>query len=127
MENEHSTPSNSRLSCGELVLDLHAKTAAIAGEPIALTPLEFNLLAYMAYHQTRPVPVSELLEAVWNCADGGTANQVTCCIKRLRKKLAGEGAPQYLHNQRGFGFRLCEPEKLPSPDGIGDEESLTLF
>jgi len=123
MESEQFTPSNENLSCGELVLDLQAKTIVLAGESITLTPLEFSVLVYLASCQMRPVPAEELLEAVWGCAEGGTINQVTCCIKRLRKKLTIEGVPQYLRTQRGFGFRLCDPP----PNGEVDEAKLTLF
>lgn len=112
MEDKQSHHSESQFSRGQLVLDLYAKAVTIAGEPVAITPLEFNLLVYLARHPMRPVPGEELLEAIWDC-QYGTTNQVTCCVKRLRKKLAVEGVPQYLHTQRGFGFRLCEPHKLP--------------
>jgi len=114
MQDEHPNHSESQFSCGQLVLDLDAKTVKMANELVAVTPLEFNLLAYLMHHQTRPVPVDELLNAVWGCLDGGTSNQVICTVKRLRKKLRlNENTPQYLCTQRGFGFRLCEPDKLP--------------
>jgi two-component system alkaline phosphatase synthesis response regulator PhoP len=128
MENHPTTFSNSHLSCGELLLDLEAKAVFLARAAVALTPLEFKLLVYLAHRQTRPVSVEELLETVWKCTDGGTANQVICSVKRLRKKLAVDGMPQYLHTHRGFGFRLCEPGKIPPPpDGKGDEADMTLF
>lgn len=123
MQAEYLHLSESKLSCETLILCVHAKTVTVAGESVAVTPLEFNLLAYLVRNQTRPVSVEELLEAVWHCADGGTVNQVTCCIKRLRKKLTVDGVPQYLHTQRGFGFRLCEPGKLPSPTERGIKNS----
>ena len=85
-------------------------------------PSGIQTAALPVIHRPRPVPAEELLEHVWEHSDGGTANQVMCCIRRLRQKLAvGEDTPQYLHTVRGFGYRLCEPEGLP-PTGVNEAE-----
>jgi len=119
MDNHHPEP---QWTCGELTLHLYSKTASVEGQPVFLTPLEFKLLHYLFIHRPRPVPAEELLEHVWEHSDGGTANQVMCCVRRLRQKLAvGEDTPQYIHTVRGFGYRLCEPEGLP-PTGVNEAE-----
>lgn len=114
MKNNLDRTPGPQFSCGELTFCLYSKTVKVAGQLVAVSPLELDLLDYLARYQTRPIPADELLEAIWNCSDGGTVNQVKCCIGRLRKKLAvDEDTPQYIHSVRGFGNRLCKPEELP--------------
>ena len=113
MENSNSGPS---FSCCSLEICFDSKTVALAGQPVSVTPLEFNLLAYLAHHAERAVSTQELIEQVWRCEAGGTANQVKSCIKRLRKKLGeNEQSPVALHTIHGWGYRLCSPDVLPPP------------
>ena len=97
------------ITCENLVIDLTIQTVTIQGQPVLLTPLEFNALAYLAKNQTRFVNAEELLAKVWKCEDGGTLDQVKSCLKRLRQKLAAgsEDAPNYIQSARGWGYRFC--------------------
>lgn len=117
---EQSTDINSskaQLHCGDLTICLHSKVVTVGRESVLLTPLEFDLIAYLARNQDRPVSPTELLEEVWKCPDWGTLNQVRSCIKRLRKKLSanrvdGNTGQQYIHTVRGWGYRLCSLHEL---------------
>ena len=102
------------IAVGFLSIDLHARTASVRGQRLALSPLEFDVLIHLACHAGRAVPHSELLREVWRCGlhNGGTKNQVNCCLKRLRKKLAAHpGDPPYLLNVHGLGWRMLKDDE----------------
>lgn len=101
--------SGEALRLGPLSLDLAGRVAALHGRPIRLSPLEFDVLAYLAL-AGRPVSTEELLEAVWGTplGEGGSREQVWQCIRRLRRKLEADPAhPRLLRTLRGQGYVLA--------------------
>lgn len=108
----------SELVCGDLTICLLSKVVKIGENSIIFTPLEFNLISYLAQNQGRPISPVELLESVWNCQEAGTTDQVRSCIKRIREKLRSiQGVEneikQYIHTARGWGYRMCKSEEFP--------------
>jgi DNA-binding response OmpR family regulator len=91
---------------GELELDLGARTATAAGEPIQLTVREFDLLAFLARHPGQVFRRRELLEKVWGYTVGDTAT-VTVHVRRLRAKLESDPArPRQIETVWGIGYRF---------------------
>lgn len=87
---------------GDLAIDLNRMTVAIRGVPVALTPLEFRLIAYLVLHRDRVVPATELLDHVYGGDEGREANALEAIVARLRRKL-GAGV---IGTRRGFGYHL---------------------
>lgn len=87
---------------GRLSVDLNRMTVAIEGVPIAVTALEFRLLAYLALHQDRVVAPTELLEHLYGDDDAREANALEAIITRLRRKTG----PGVIATRRGFGYHL---------------------
>lgn len=97
------------LECRDLHIDLRARTARVAGQPIELTPKEYDLLAFLAASPGRTFTREELLEHVW-----GSTNQwqnvatVTEHVRRVRLKVEREpGGTPYIETVRGVGYRFC--------------------
>jgi DNA-binding response OmpR family regulator len=90
---------------GGLTVDPTRHVAEVDGRVLDLTPLEFDLLAYLAANPARVVTRRELLRQVWQRTD--SARTVDVHISWLRRKL-GESAdqPRFLHTVRGVGLRL---------------------
>ena len=101
---------DARLVVGELVVDPRARTATLAGEPLELSRLEFDLLAHLAAQPGVVVGKRELLAEVWHQPYGGGDKTVDVHLSWLRRKL-GEtaAAPRYLHSVRGVGVKLVAP------------------
>lgn len=99
------------ITVGELVVDRRAHVATLAGEPLDLSRLEFELLAYLAERAGDVVGKQELLAEVWRQPLGGGDRTVDVHVSWLRRKL-GESArqPRYLHTVRGVGLRLAAPD-----------------
>lgn len=95
-----------RQQVGRLVVDLNRMTVAVEGVPVAVTPLEFRLLSYLALHQDRIVPPGELLEHLYGDDDAKEANALEAVITRLRRKTG----PGVIGTRRGFGYHLEQAE-----------------
>jgi two-component system OmpR family response regulator len=87
---------------GALTVDLNRMTVAREGIPIAITPLEFRLLAYLLLNRERTVSPSEILDHLYGTEDGREANALEAIVARLRRKL---GAAT-IQTRRGFGYQL---------------------
>jgi len=94
-----------RLSLGDLEMDLVARKVSCEGRPVALLPLEFKLLEYFMRRPDEVMTREMLLEKVWNSNKTFT-NVVDVQIGRIRKKLDPTGARQFIVNIRGRGFKL---------------------
>jgi DNA-binding response OmpR family regulator len=95
---------------GELRLDLDARSAQLAGVALALTRVEFDLLADLAAHagklRTREQLVERLLDRSFDASDRSIDVHVTA----LRKKLGDDPrAPRFIRTVRGAGYLLQKP------------------
>lgn len=98
--------AQSRITAGELVLDLVAHEAYHAGSSIALTEREFQVLAYLMQHAGRVLTRTMIEVRVWGDPTGGPSNPVDVYIKRLRSKLDSPGSPSAIETIRGIGYRI---------------------
>src|SRR5262245_6045102 len=86
-----SRPSQTRsvVESGELRVDLDAREASFRGQPLTLTPREFDLLVFLARHPGRVLSREELLRKVWGYDYVGETRTVDVHVRRLRQKLSG--------------------------------------
>lgn len=91
------------IEAGSINLDTRQMRVAVDGVPVALSPLEYRLVAYLLHHKGRVISPGELIEHLYGDDDARDANALEAVITRLRKKL-GAGA---IETRRGFGY--CIP------------------
>lgn len=91
---------------GNLTLDGAARSAAVAGKPLELTPTELALLLYLLEQHPKAVSREELLKNVWKFEFDADTRATDDVIKRLRKKLLGAGCDVKIESVWGFGFKL---------------------
>ena len=97
----------SELTVGGICLDHDAKRVTLDGEPIALTPKEYDILYYLMQHPGKVFTPAELYSAVWNEAPVGIDNTVAVHIRHLREKLEiNPSEPRYLKVVWGKGYKL---------------------
>lgn len=101
-----STPPAQRLQHGALTLDLDAHRVTCAGEPIELTPTEFDLLALLLRNPGHAFTRTELIEQGLGYAYAGLERTVDSHIKNLRKKLERDTDPPLIETVYGVGYRL---------------------
>jgi two-component system OmpR family response regulator len=93
------------LSVGDLTMDEDSHEVWRAGEEIALTATEFELLRYLMRNPRRVLSKAQILDRVWNYDFGGQANVVELYISYLRKKI-DLGRDPMIHTLRGAGYVL---------------------
>jgi two-component system OmpR family response regulator len=92
------------IEAGDLALDTRQMRIFAAGAPVAASPLEYRLLAYLMHHKGRVVPPHELIEHLYGDDDARNANALEALIMRLRKKLG----PGTIETRRGFGYLIAD-------------------
>jgi two-component system KDP operon response regulator KdpE len=99
------------VTVGDLVVDPRARRVTLGGQPVDLSPKEFDLLAHLAARAGTVVSKRELLTEVWRLPYGGSDKTVDVHLSWLRRKLGESAAePRLLQTVRGVGVRLAEPE-----------------
>jgi two-component system OmpR family response regulator len=96
---------------GDLVIDTTRMSATMRGVPVALSALEYRLVAYLALRPGRVTPPSELLEHLYGDDDAREANALEALVARLRRKLG----PGVIGTRRGFGYFVVDPEQDALP------------
>ncbi|MEE8389681.1 MAG: response regulator transcription factor [Anaerolineae bacterium] len=92
---------------GSLEVDTLSRKARIAGDPLPLTRLEFELLEALVRHVGQVLNRDQLLDQVWGYDYYGDARAVDSAITRLRAKLhAAGGDDALLSTVRGVGYRM---------------------
>lgn len=95
------------LRVADLALDDAAHRVTRAGEEVALSPTEYNLLRYLLVNQGRVVSKVQILAAVWEYDFGGEGGVVETYIGYLRRKV-DHVEPKLIHTIRGVGYSLRE-------------------
>jgi DNA-binding response OmpR family regulator len=90
----------------DLEIDTAARTVKRAGKPIHLTPREFALLQFLAYHQGQVVTRSMIWEHLYDEQDENTSNVVDVYIRYLRTKIDKDFEPPLILTRWGEGYML---------------------
>ena len=97
----------SKLVIGGIVLDDDTKTVTVDGEPVSLTPIEYNILLLLMRHPGRVYSSAQIYEQVWNDPAYGSENTVAVHIRHLREKIEINPAePRYLKVVWGLGYKM---------------------
>lgn len=90
------------LTCGEMTIDFEARRVTRAGREIALTALEFDLLAMLARRRNVAMSREELLCGVWGYDYAGETRTVDVHVQRLRSKIG----TAYIETVYKYGYRF---------------------
>ena len=99
-----------KLRTGGLIVDTLAHTVTREGEPVRLTPKEFDLLALLVRNAGRVVTHRQILTSVWGPAHTEDLQYLRVFIGQLRKKIESEPSkPRYIVTEPWIGYRF-QPE-----------------
>jgi two-component system alkaline phosphatase synthesis response regulator PhoP len=91
---------------GLVKIHVGLRVVEVNGAEVALTPLEFRLLAALVRHRDRVVSRDELQEMAWHGSAEGGSDHVKLYVHYLRRKLADHTSADLIQTVRGFGYRL---------------------
>jgi DNA-binding response OmpR family regulator len=96
-----------RITAGELELDLRGRTVRRRGAEVALKPKEFDLLFFLAKNAGQVFTREQLLEHVWGYEFFGGSRTVDVHVRWLREKLEDDPShPNHLLTVRGVGYKF---------------------
>ena len=88
------------IEIGDIALDTRQMRVSRQGQPLALSPQEYRLVAYLMHHRGRVVDQLELTEHLYLQDFERESNAVEVLVGRVRKKLG----PNVIETRRGFGY-----------------------
>ena len=95
---------------GGLRMNDDLKEVTVDGEPVKLTPIEYNILRLLMKNQGRVFSINQIYESIWNEEALGADNTVAVHIRHIREKIEiNPKDPRYLKVVWGVGYKI---EKL---------------
>ncbi|HKA27010.1 MAG TPA: response regulator transcription factor [Gaiellaceae bacterium] len=95
------------IEAGELKVDPARRTVELAGEPVQLTYVEFELLTTLANEPARVFTREMLLRALWGDSAYREPRTIDVHVRHLREKLERDPRePEYIFTVRGVGYRF---------------------
>lgn len=94
------------IKIADLEIDQGARAVTRAGQPVALSSKEFNILEYLASRQGKVVSRTELTEHVYDMNFDLDSNVIDVYINYLRRKIDKDFEQKLIHTVRGAGYVL---------------------
>jgi DNA-binding response OmpR family regulator len=108
------------LETSEVMISDERKEVLVRGQPVSLSPKEFELLRLLLSRPGKVFSTEEILGAVWPDRDAAAAEDVKKYVHMLRNKIERDpGEPRLIVTARGFGYRFAggEPDRTPTAAG----------
>jgi len=95
---------------GDLCINDDEKSVTVDGDPVKLTPMEYNILRFLVINAGRVFSIEQIYENIWNEEAIGVENTVAVHIRHIREKIEIDPKnPRYLKVVWGLGYKV---EKL---------------
>lgn len=96
-----------RLVIGGIQLDDEAKSVTVDGEPVSLTPMEYNILRLLMQNPGKVFSSAQIYQRIWNEVASGSENAVAVHIRHLREKIEiTPSDPRYIKVVWGQGYKI---------------------
>jgi two-component system KDP operon response regulator KdpE len=107
MRHAAKTDDEPILSFGELVVDLAHRNVTNKGEEVRLTPIEYEILKYLALQAGRVVTHKQLLRAIWGPNYQEQTQYLRVYVSQIRRKIEVDPSqPEHIITEPGIGYRL---------------------
>jgi len=99
------------IEIGEIIVDLEKRAVHVHGEPVHLTPHEFDLLRVLAVNEGKLLTHTAILREVWGAAYQRESSYLHVYVSQLRRKIEPDPArPRYILTATGIGYRMVAPD-----------------
>jgi two-component system KDP operon response regulator KdpE len=103
----HERPDVLRFGNGDLIINTAEQSVFAYGEEVPLSPIEYNLLLFMAERAGRILSTDLLYDTIWGAAADSKSQGVKWYIWRLRQKIETDPQePRFILTERGKGYRF---------------------
>ncbi len=100
-------PDEAVIEADGLTVDLARRTVEARGEPVHLTPIEFELLRALARNRGRLMTHRDLLMTVWGAGYADDTQVLRAHIANLRRKIEPPEGPRFIRTESGVGYRFA--------------------
>ena len=101
----------SPFALGDLTIDYVQRRVEVAGQPVHLTPIEYEMLRVLSLNGGRAMSHEQLLRRVWRVTNSGDPQVVRTHMRRLRRKLGDDADnPRFIFTQPRVGYLMPAPE-----------------
>jgi two-component system KDP operon response regulator KdpE len=105
------SPSFAVISSDGMMLDVSNRTVSRGGEPLRLTPIEWDILVALASYPGRVITHQQLFDAVWKRPFGDARQYLRVHLTNLRRKIERDPAnPRIIVTEPGVGYRFAGSE-----------------
>ena len=102
----------------DLKVDFEKRSVLVKGQPVRLTPKEFELLHHLVTNRGKAQTHRRILQAVWGPDYGEETEYLRVFINQLRKKIEPDPRhPRYIHTEPWIGYRFDPPEEKSRAGG----------
>jgi DNA-binding response OmpR family regulator len=109
VDGQHERLAPSIVAVADLHIDKSRHIVTLNSEPMSLTPMEFELLYFLAANAGQVFDRETLFREVWGYEYVGETNLVDVCVRRLREKIEVEPSkPRRITTVRGVGYKLSD-------------------
>jgi len=105
-------PDEQRIETGDFVVDPADHLVTVCGQPVHLTPREFDLMVFFARNAGKVLTHRVLLTAVWGSHAAQQPEYLRVFVGQLRRKLQNVSGREYIQTEPWVGYRFL-PEALP--------------
>ena len=99
--------NDSLYQTGGLMINDDLKEVTVDGEPVKLTPIEYNILLLLVKNQGKVFSINQIYENIWNEEAIGADNTVAVHIRHIREKIeVNPKDPRYLKVVWGVGYKV---------------------
>jgi len=103
----HDAKETKQVTVGNLIVDLVRRTVSRSGNPVHLTPTEWDLLRFFATHPDRTLTHQQLFRAVWTGSHGDMQQYLRVYVGQLRRKIEDDPIkPRYIKTEPSVGYRF---------------------
>ncbi len=96
-----------------LVINDETKEVTVDGEPVKLTPIEYNILLFLVKNKGKVFSINQIYENIWNENAIGADNTVAVHIRHIREKIEiNPKEPKYLKVVWGVGYKIEDDKKI---------------
>lgn len=101
------TENKNEFKTGGLLIRDDLKEVTVDGEPVKLTPIEYNILLLLVKNQGKVFSIDQIYESIWNEEAIGADNTVAVHIRHIREKIEiNPKEPRYLKVVWGVGYKV---------------------
>ena len=102
-----NTDNHAVFNVGGISINDETKEVTVDGEPVKLTPIEYNILLLLVKNQGRVFSIDQIYENIWNEDAIGVDNTVAVHIRHIREKIEiNPKEPRYLKVVWGVGYKI---------------------